>query len=133
MNAECSTMPLDNNGDATNAGLQSCAEGLANLINRNTLSLTVDGVHISSRELAQYFAESPVFTFGPLPDNNAFDAVGNPVPTGTTATSVSDGYYVMLHPLSAGHHVVRFFGEVDAPDGSLIFAQDITYHLTIGR
>jgi hypothetical protein len=85
------------------------------------------------RELGQYFAESPLFTFGPLPPDNAFESMGIPDTRGKVATSVSDGYYVMLHPLATGHHVVHFFGEVDAPDGSLIFAQDITYHLTVGR
>jgi len=132
MNAECSSMPFDNNGDATESGLRSCAEGFANLINGNTLSVAVDGAQVSGRDLGQYRAESPLFTFGPLPADNVFNLIGIPG-AGAVASSVSDGYYVMLHPLPAGVHVVHFFGEVDAPDGSLIFAQDITYHLTVGR
>jgi hypothetical protein len=132
MNTECSSMPNDAFGDASEAGLRSCAEFFANMINRNTLSVTVDGVQISGSALAQYRAESPLFQFGPLPQGNPFDLIEAPT-QGDVATSVSDGYYVMLRPLSAGKHVVHFYGEVDMPDGSLIFAQDITYHLIVGR
>jgi hypothetical protein len=67
--------------------------------------------------------QSPLYTFGPLPDNNLFGA-----PAGTTSLSVADGVYVMLAPLSAGPHVIHFKGQI--PDFN--FFIDITYHLTVG-
>jgi len=130
INTECSTVPGDNAGDATPAGLRTCAIGARSTINFSALSATLDGVAINN--LAQYSVTSPLFKFGPLPNNNVLQFFGLTAPQGTTALSVTDGIYLMLHPLSAGAHTLHFHSEFDFGDGSK-FIQDITYNLYVIR
>ncbi len=49
------------------------------------------------------------------------------LPAGTYGPSVSDGYYFMLAPLSAGQHTIHFHAAVPLFDWSL----DVTYHITV--
>ena len=89
---------------------------------------TVDGMPVKG--LAAYRTDSPFFSFGPMPDNNLLG-----LPEGTTSSAVSDGYFLMLSPLSAGEHLLHFGGafvftlEQDGFDFS--FTLDITYHITV--
>ena len=46
---------------------------------------------------------------------------------GTSCSTVDDGYYVLLAPLSAGPHTVHFHGEIP----TFFFTLDVTYHLTV--
>jgi len=78
----------------------------------------------------RYRVESPQFSFT-APDPWIF----SPAPSGH-GTSVSDGYFVMLKPLSKGSHTLRFSGNFHFAvaegdpydfDGSV----DMTYHLTV--
>ena len=84
----------------------------------------------SLKDLDLYRAESPPFIFGPLPENNVLD-----VEPGTVAGSVSDGYYILLAPLSVGEHEIHFGGaavftlEEDGFD--FFFGLDITYNITV--
>jgi hypothetical protein len=48
------------------------------------------------------------------------------LPPGSYGPSVSDGYYLMLAPLSAGQHTIDFAA---AAGGG--FSLDVTYHLTV--
>ncbi len=90
------------------------------------LSAEVDGVSI--QKLNNYRVQSQLFTFGPLPDNNVLQSLGVGAATpGITSDSVADGVYLMLSPLSAGHHTIHFHGEVPAFN----FLLDITYHITV--
>jgi hypothetical protein len=130
INTECSTVPGDNGGDSTPAGLRDCAIGARSLINYSTLSATLDGVPIHS--LPQYDITSPLFTYGPLPNNNVLQLFGLTAPEGTTAQSVSDGIHLMFHPLAAGAHTLHFFSEFDFGGGNE-FIQDITYELNVTR
>jgi len=75
------------------------------------LECTVDGVPLEN--LWAYRAESPAFgwvspTYGEYP------------------LAVTDGYWIMLAPLSTGEHEIYFAG---ASEG---FALDVTYTLTVG-
>lgn len=92
------------------------------------LSCTIDGIPV--RNLEAYRARSPLFTFGPLPENNLLG-----LPAGTSSPAVADGYYVMLSPLSPGQHTIHFTGAVvftAEEDGfDFSFSLDITYHLTV--
>jgi hypothetical protein len=63
---------------------------------------------------------APAFTVT-LPADNVFGA-----PAGQYFPSVDDGFYLMLAPLSAGKHTLRFGGT--AASGA---SQDITYSLTV--
>ena len=92
------------------------------------LSCTIDGRLLQNVEA--YRASSPLFTFGPLPENNLLG-----LPESTTSPAVSDGYFVMLAPLSKGQHTIHFAGAfvfTQAEDGfDFSFSLDITYHLTV--
>ena len=129
INTECSTVPGDNAGVATPAGLRDCAIAARQTINCS-LNATLDGVTIEN--LPQYVVTSPLFNFGPLPNNNVLQFFGLNAPAGTTGQSVTDGVYVMLNPLSAGSHTLHFRSELDFGGGS-VFIQDITYNLTVAH
>lgn len=123
INIECSTVESapfhGNNGQE----LRTCAAGFADGIGVDTLKVTVDGIKLQRPGL--YRAQSPLFDFiMPAADN----FLG--VPGVTSGSSVSDGYWVMLKPLSPGQHVLHFKGEITSGPGEG-FSQDVTYHLTI--
>lgn len=128
VNAECSTLPGDHPGfGTTEADLRACATYFTNFVNLSTMTASLDGVPITA--LNQYRAGSPLFSIGPLPANNIAGA-----PAGSTATAVSDGYYLMLHPLSVGQHILKFHAELDLRSiGGSDFVQDITYIITVGH
>lgn len=65
------------------------------------LAGTLDGAPVA---LANYRFESPQFQFT-APDPWIF----GPAPSGT-GTSVADGYYLFLKPLSVGQHVLHYSG-----------------------
>ena len=93
----------------------------------------IDGVPI--KDLQQYRTQSPLFTLGPLPENNIFQWEGFQCPAGTTTPSVADGFCLMLKPLSAGTHTIHFGGTakfVSDPNepGFKFFKQEATYHIT---
>ena len=131
INTECSTLPGDNSGDTTEGGLRSCASSLANLVDVNSLSATLDGVPIT--DLSHHRVHSPLFAFGPLPgpsDNNlGYYFTGNLTPAGTVGLSVGDGFYLMLRPLPPGHHVLHFHGEIP----TFSYVVDMTYQLTVAH
>ena len=89
-----------------------------------TLEASIDGIPV--RNLNDYRVESPVFSVT-LPEDNL---VG--IPSGTYAPMVSDGYWLMLAPLSRGTHTIYFKGVVTggAFDG---FVSEVTYNLTVVR
>jgi hypothetical protein len=127
IDAECAT--AEGNG-TTDAELRACAKDVID--HTVALSCEIDGVAVQN--LTAFRAPSPLFTWGPLPANNVFQ---DPIhfPAGTTSPSVSDGYFVMVHPLSVGSHTIRFKGSVvftEAEDGfDFTFLLDITYNLTV--
>ena len=128
LNSEAST--AEGNG-TTEAELRAAAT--AGLGSPTILEADIDGHPI--RNLFAYRAQSPLFTYGPVPNNNIFQALGENVPAGTVSQSASDGYYLMLRPLQPGHHTIHFsFTTVvgQQADGSpLTASEDITYHLTV--
>jgi len=92
----------------------------------------IDGASVHN--LQNYQVPSPLYTWGPLPANNVFQDPVN-YPAGTTSPSVSDGYFVMVAPLSPGNHTIHFAGAIvfsAAKDGfDFTFIEDITYNLTV--
>jgi len=85
----------------------------------------IDGVPLNN--LDAYRVESPLFEFGPLPENNLFEVFGLDAPAGTTSPSVDAGVYLLLAPLSVGRHVVHFGGTFD----EFGFSIDTTYNITV--
>ncbi len=121
LDSECST--LEGNG-TTDAELRACAKSFQDL--GTGMTCEVDGVPIG--KLQSYRVQSPLFTYGPLPEGNIFQVFGLDAPAGSTSPSVSDGVFLMLVPPSAGPHTIHFTGSI--PDFG--FGMDITYHLTVG-
>jgi hypothetical protein len=87
------------------------------------LKCTIDGIEVSN--LSSFRVRSPSFTViapsrGVVPPGKlAAPGKGDPI--------VSDGYWLLVEPLSAGEHVIRF----EANNGEGGFALDVTYHLTV--
>jgi hypothetical protein len=119
-NAEAST--VEGNG-TTDAELRAAAKGFQD--DATNMSAQIDGVQVN--DVGAYRVQSPLFTFGPLPDNNVIQSFGVNAPAGTTSLSVGDGVYLMVAPLSAGQHTIHFHGEFPAFN----FLLDITYNLTV--
>lgn len=126
LNAECNDFEVD--PEPTEEVLRACANNMADHI--QNLVVTIDGETI--QRLDSYRVESPLFTFGPLPENNVLGA-----PEGDTFDSVSDGFYIMLPPLSTGEHNIKFSGEAEftvEEDGfDFLFKVDIEYDITVGK
>ncbi|MEW6207829.1 MAG: hypothetical protein AB1631_05640 [Acidobacteriota bacterium] len=89
------------------------------------LECEVDGVPVEDL-MGRYRAVSPPFEIT-LPENNVFPVAGCTDPFPLTFPAVSDGYWVMLAPLSVGHHTIHFHGSLP----SFNFTLDITYNLTV--
>ena len=73
--------------------------------------------------LNSYRTQSPLFSITfPPPPNNIF-GLDPPL----TRDAVSDGFWIMLAPLSPGAHVVDFHARLPR----FKFAVDVTYNLTV--
>ena len=57
-------------------------------------------------------------------------AVLDPCITGTQQKGVSDGYWLMLYPLSPGTHTLHFRATLVFPDGTR-FTPEATYNLIV--
>ena len=126
---ECST--IEGNG-TTDSELRSCAAFFQDHV--HDMTATVDGAPVD--HLDSYRVASSLFTFGPLPDNNILQFFNIDAPEGSTSKSVSDGVFLMLRPLSKGHHTIHFmaartFSTANGDPFDFEFRQDITYHLTV--
>ncbi len=126
IDVECST--LEGNGE-TEAELRDCANFFADFIGPSTVFLEIDG---APADMSGYRVESPLFEYGPLPDNNLFQLFGFDAPEGTTSPFVSDGYFAMVKPLPVGTHTLHFGGVSDYTSiGGPVFIQDISYTITV--
>jgi len=129
LDSECGS--VEGNG-TTDAELRACAK--ASMDHVTTVTCEIDGVTVTKLE-KKYRVQSPLFTFGPLPENNVLQAFGLVAPAGTTSLSVSDGIFLMVAPLSTGDHTIHFTGSLIytlAQDGfDFSFSLDITYNLTV--
>jgi hypothetical protein len=115
---ECSSLE----GYPTKASQQACAKGFADLIVQSALVCVVDGQAIA--DLEDFRFVSPQFTFQ-APTPWIFG------PTGGTGTGVSDGYFVMLKPLSPGTHTLSCGGRFYDAASGLNIGFGNTYHLTV--
>jgi len=123
VNTECST--AEGNG-TTEAELAAMCDFYVQ--HAAGLKVTVDGRAL--RNLTAYRGTSSMYPLWWPSD----PVLTMPAITEPTA-SVSDGFWIMLAPLSAGEHVLHWEGNMtftQAADGfDGVFAQDITYHLTV--
>jgi hypothetical protein len=86
---------------------------------------TLDGKPITG--LDQFRVASAVFLFTG-PDKAAEAAFDDAVGKNKAA---SDGYWLMLKPLSVGKHMLHFRGKTKAAEGKKPFDLDVTYELTV--
>jgi hypothetical protein len=101
-------------------------EELADLITpgidlTDSLFFSLDGVALSTDELFQHRETPPPFNVT-LPENNFYGE-----PAGSSSVVASDGYWLMVEPLSVGKHTINFGGAISALD----FQQDITYEISV--
>ena len=96
-----------------------------NVSQMENMTASIDGVAVGN--LSDYLVgtDNPL-TSVTFPADNLYDYYGVPVAPGTYSMMGTAGYYLMLHPLSVGQHVIRFAGSVGD-----FFSLDITYHLTV--
>jgi hypothetical protein len=98
--------------------LQACAQALFDT--PTTVSLSVNGAAVPNVE--QYRVQSTPFTVA-LPEGNS---LGLPP---AVATTVLEGYFVLLAPLPPGEHEVRFgFSRPEVGDEGTV-----TYRLTVAE
>jgi hypothetical protein len=96
---------------------------LANAASKiDELHLTIDGVEVPSSELFRHHEISPEFDII-LPSGNMFHTK-----SGKTEFVVTDGYWLMLKPLSAGQHTIHFHGAFHGIYND--YAPDVTYRFT---
>jgi len=110
VNVECSTVEGPPFFGADEAELTECATCWGDHIVPSSVEATLDGVPLG--DLDSYRAVSPMFTFE-YPEDDVFLIPGGP----GTGESVSDGYWLMLPPLSAGEHTLSFHGAFVFPVG----------------
>lgn len=105
---------------------QFLTEGAAAVINLVTqLEVVVDGRFLNN--LFSYRATSRLFSFTANPSLVTFDSCV----TGTSQYGVTDGYWILLRPLSPGQHTIFFRAVIDFGGGNT-FEQQVTYNLTVG-
>lgn len=124
INAECSEFeppPFHGVGEAE---LRACANAHIDLT--SGVFAEIDGRPV--KNIQAYRVQSPLFEWGPLPEDNILAFFGLDAPEGTTSLAVDAGYYLLLPPLSVGCHTIHFGGTFG--DGSLI---DTTYRITVKR
>ncbi len=120
VNAECST--LEGLG-TTEAELRACANGFID--GTSGRFAEIDGNPVNN--LDAYRVQSPLFVFGPLPENNLLEFFGLQDTVGATSISVDAGVYLFLAPLSVGQHVLHTGGTFDDIGVSI----DTTFNITV--
>jgi hypothetical protein len=118
ISVECSNLEAPPFFGETAEEQAAVAASFADLIDVDSLFLTVDGVAVG--DLGDFRFQSPQYEFT-APTPWIFGE------TGGTGTSVSDGYWVMLKSLPKGEHTVHFGGSIPA----FGFSIDMTYYLTV--
>jgi hypothetical protein len=101
---ECSTVePPPFHGDNPQEVRNACTTG-ADGIGLDTLTLTVDNKPVV-HDFRRFRVQTPSFEFIMPASGNVLN-----LPGVTSGTSVLDGYFVILRPLSKGQHVIRVGG-----------------------
>lgn len=95
------------------------------------ITSALDGVSISSLRVPTIRTQSPKFATI-LPTNHLVGGCDAPLPPGKTGRQISEGYWIMLPPLSPGEHTLTLDGaSCDPGTGGPVFESGVTYHLTV--
>jgi hypothetical protein len=98
------------------------------------LTCMIDNVAVPN--ITSFRAPNPEITFtAPSPWINSCSEGGSGAEGGATGTSVGDGYFIFLNPLSPGAHTLHYTGnfhlDASEPGGPLDVALDMTYNITV--
>jgi hypothetical protein len=104
INYECSIFEAPPFHGDDEASLRAAANQLMDGVTE--LAAEIDGRPVN--DLTAYRNDSPLFEWGPLPENNIFTFIGEDAPAGTTSESVDAGAYLLLAPLNVGAHTIHF-------------------------
>jgi hypothetical protein len=112
----------------TYQSLLACAAAPMDLVTQRSFS--IDGVPVDlgpdPQNQSRFRVQSPQPPF-------TIDAiVGNSFVPAGTGTSVADGFYVLIRPLTSGSHRLLFSGTITFADGST-FVINTDYSLTVGH
>ena len=135
INIECSTIeeaPFLLIEEGPDSNVDTCAASFVDGTNAvvSDLSIEIDGEQLENPE--HYQAQSPVFSFEFEDPSDNILGVDCSAEDCNDARSVSDGFWIMLPPLSRGEHIVRFTGSFRDPNnGDLFFGLDVTYVITV--
>lgn len=112
---------VDTDPPMTLEQLRECAAYTINGVSK--LFVKIDGKPI--HDLFRYRVKSPLFCdWFPTTDNVYQTQFGSSF-SGWNCPVVSDGFWIMLEPLSVGNHTIKFGGT----SGS--FTLDVTYHVNV--
>jgi len=123
INTECSVFEPDPYHGDDETSLRACANG--HIDATSGLWARVNGKLVES--LDDYRVESPLFEYGPLPEDNLFAFFGLDAPAGTTSDSVDAGIYLLFKPLPIGKHKLRIRGTFDDSGAAI----DTTFKITV--
>jgi len=128
VNSECSALEGAAFGcpGASADDLRNDVKSVIDLV--TNLRVDVDGTSLHSNDLQRtYRVGSPAFSFF-IPEDNLLNAIGEgPFHAGNYSPAVSDGFYVMVAPLSVGQHRIHFHGAIP----KFHFTLDVTYNLNV--
>jgi hypothetical protein len=110
INSECSVFEPDPFHGDDEEELRDCAN--FHIDNTSGRFAVIDGKAV--KKLDSYRVESPLFEWGPLPEDNIFGA-----PAGTTSPAVDAGVYLLIPKLKPGVHVIDFGGTFDLFEASI--------------
>lgn len=111
INVECSNVEAPPFYGETEEDRRACARCWEDYVVLASLQVTLDGKPL--QDLESYRFDSPNFTFQ-YPEDNIFGIPDGP----GTGDAVSDGFWILLHPLPAGEHTLSFSGRSDVPAGA---------------
>ena len=128
VNAEASSLEDPPFYGATEAEQRDVATWWADHIVIASLFCEIDGVPVENLDAYRFVSPQIAFT---APTPWAYGAVGGP------GTSVGDGYFLLLKPLSKGSHTIHFggtshFSEAEGDPFTADFGIDTTYRITVG-
>ena len=113
--------------DLTDAEVRTIMAGSLDLAGE--LTSTVDGVAVAGLQMLTARVQSPKFT-SIIPRHYTLDGCTPHLPAGKSGRQIVDGYWVMLPPLSSGHHELTLHGSI-IYNLSRLFETEATYHLTV--
>ncbi len=124
VNTECSVFEPPPYHGSDEPELRACANEFMD--HTSDRFAVIDGVPVSN--LDEFRFESPLFEWGPLPENNIFQFFGLDAPEGTTSLAVDAGYYLLLTPMSVGPHTIHIGATFELPGSGSI---DTTYNINV--